>query len=72
MQGLDDGFLLGSQGELLTGLQGQHVPPPPLPRAMNGRVQPQPPLPPSSQAGTFQARMQQKKVIASLLQRGPR
>jgi hypothetical protein len=39
---------------------------------MDGRVQPQPPLPPSSQAGTFQARMQQKKVIASLLQRGPR
>lgn len=56
--------------ELLNGLPGQHVPPPPPPRAMNGRMQPPPP-PPSSQAGTFQARVQQKKVIASLLQRGP-
>ena len=70
VQGSDDGFLMGS-GELLNGLPGQHVPPPPPPRATNGRMQPPPP-PPSSQAGTFQARVQQKKVIASLLQRGPR
>lgn len=71
-QGVEDGFLLGAQAELLKGLQGQHPPPPP-PRMVNGRMQPPPP-PPAQQAPNFPGRgnAQQKKVLASLLQRAPR